>query len=348
MQISDQRRLAFSQLGNAGRRGASNYLFSYVQNLNSVLGLYGDGKIRRGNLEAEKKDELVTLAKVSVVLNDISFANLMNPNPTIALGSAANLILDECPPFIGAHFQGEEYAAALLRESEHTGSVLFVDSQLAAAAHDLAPLADRGRIVFQPNRYVVTKDIEQSKIEVVEVPQDSADHWNWRPSETAEPPLQFEANESGRRDERLLFDIVVPFVDGLSSEDLAKLLDDEEDVLIEFRAGIRALTAASQREGRDAQQILADVVRPQVARMERRFRNAVNMNRLKIAGAAISTATIGLVSFWTTGLAAGVTAVAGASGLLYLTKEIASGIGEANSIKDDACYLLLRLKSISR
>ncbi|HYS48448.1 MAG TPA: hypothetical protein VEM36_06715 [Xanthobacteraceae bacterium] len=137
----------------------------------------------------------------------------------------------------------------------------------------------------------------------------------------------------------------MPYVEGIGNADLAKILDDENEVLVEFRSSIRTLISQAKQDQGKIDQILNDVVRPKVAMLDRQFRRITNMNRLKIGGAAVSTATIGLVSYLTTGVAAGITAVAGVSGLVYLTKEMAGGISDLSALKDDpASYLLWKLK----
>jgi hypothetical protein len=68
------------------------------------------------------------------------------------------------------------------------------------------------------------------------------------------------------------------------------------------------------------------------------------MNRLRTGGAVIATATLALTSVFTGGLVAGVAALAGGTGLLMVTKEMASGVHELNALKDDPTYLLWRMK----
>ena len=68
------------------------------------------------------------------------------------------------------------------------------------------------------------------------------------------------------------------------------------------------------------------------------------MNRLRIGGAIVSAATMALVSYATAGIAASISAAAGAGGLIYITKELAGSVAEAAALKDDPGYLLWKLR----
>ena len=116
-----------------------------------------------------------------------------------------------------------------------------------------------------------------------------------------------------------------------------------------FVLQIRNLINTAEQKGRiTAAEILSDVVRPKIATLERRFGQITRSSRLKVGGALLSTATMALVSFMTGGIAAGITAVAGASGLVYVTKELVDGLADREKLKEDETYLLWKLKSVSR
>jgi hypothetical protein len=140
----------------------------------------------------------------------------------------------------------------------------------------------------------------------------------------------------------------MPFIEGTSTDDLAMILEDEFDILAEFRSSIRELIIEAKSKNPDVSAILHDVVNPRVAKLQRRFEHITNMSKLKVGGAALATASLALTSILSGGIVAGIGAIAGASGALMVAKEYVSGANELQALKDDPTYLLWKLDGVRR
>lgn len=122
-------------------------------------------------------------------------------------------------------------------------------------------------------------------------------------------------------------------------------MQDEADLLTEFRAAIRELVDDARKQDQHISEVLQDVVNPRVAKLQRRFTQISEMSSLKTGGAIVATATLALTSVVSGGLVAGAAALAGGSGLLLVARELAGRRGELNALKDDpTAYLLWKLK----
>ena len=83
---------------------------------------------------------------------------------------------------------------------------------------------------------------------------------------------------------------------------------------------------------------------PKVSKIERQFHKIVTMNRLNLGGAVLSTLAMSLTAFLATGLTAAISVGVGAGGLALVGRELASRQGDLATLKDDASYLLWRLR----
>jgi len=88
--------------------------------------------------------------------------------------------------------------------------------------------------------------------------------------------------------------LTLPFFDKASFTNLVKVLEDETDLISGFRATLKEL---SKRviNGENIDDLKDDVVRPEIDKLNRKFRSITNIHRLSI-GASVAAFTISLIS----------------------------------------------------
>lgn len=340
----------FARLSAAARLGVDALIAVYASNNDAIRGLHSNAILRRGRIGSKNPLEALTLAKVSTILNDVTF---LSPKwgKRLAMLSASEVFGSNTKYSVGIPDTVPDDVAKQIAESPSL--ILYytipADEPMTAWLRDLAPFIETGRLLVEPARsvfYVTGYDDKNNRVwNSVGVPPDS-------------PPDQWNVHHTGRgvseetpadlsQKEKLLFDMVVPYVEGVSTSDLVQILADESELLVEFRGSLAELAIQLEKDSRSLNQFNNDVIQPKVARLERRFRQIANMTRLRVGGALVGTATVGLVSYLTSGLAASIAAVAGASGLIYLTREIAGGIADLSSLKDDSsAFLFWKLRNL--
>ena len=135
----------------------------------------------------------------------------------------------------------------------------------------------------------------------------------------------------------------LPYLEGLSFEQLSEILDAENDSLAEFRKSVRDMLVAVRKELSKFNDILNDMVHPATDKIERKFRSITNIHRLKVAGVTVGTVTLGLAALTSVGIGAALASVSGVSGLGLITKEYADHLKEKADLKEMPFYLLWRL-----
>ena len=137
-----------------------------------------------------------------------------------------------------------------------------------------------------------------------------------------------------------LFDITIPYIKHLSIDELARVLDDEEDYTQALRASLKATVREATKDLKSTPEPIYDILNPKLERLERRFRKVCTMNALKMGGAALGASMLGLTAFATTGVMAALTAAAGTGGIAYALKEVSGYVSDISEFKDDGLFLL--------
>jgi hypothetical protein len=101
-------------------------------------------------------------------------------------------------------------------------------------------------------------------------------------------------------------------------------------------------------EDRKSDQVIADILRPELDGLTRRFKTAAQSKAWRVSGAAISTATLALVAVATNGIPSALAALGGASGFGLLASEKASQIEKTAALKEHPMYLLWRCQQIAK
>jgi hypothetical protein len=138
-------------------------------------------------------------------------------------------------------------------------------------------------------------------------------------------------------------EIVLPFIEGVDLRLLSKILDDEQELLTDFRLTLKQLVNKVQQDGDGKQDFVNDVVRPATDKLERKFRVVNQMHALRVAGATVSTCAISLLSMTDNGVAASVGKILGPAGLGLMAKEVADYIKAKAELRDMPYYLLWRI-----
>lgn len=217
----------------------------------------------------------------------------------------------------------------------------------------IAPLMMRGRALLRPHRTLLVqnpKPVGRQKWEMLSIDETSPfDHWSGEATPTDNITLPVRSTSAGSgSDEVKLFDIVIPFLSGIGFHDLAKILEDEELHLAKARMAMKKVLIEANAEGFTANQVVNEVLRPELDVLERRFQALTRSKIFKQGAAAVGAATLSLVAFSTGGLVAGLSSAAGASGLGVLARDWLSDKDKAEAYADSPHYLFWRLRRLQK
>lgn len=343
-----------AELVDALASGTKEYVVAYLNHLSEVVEAHSSKTFTKAKLTFPSGDDVIEAVRISSIVHDLSFLNMLfGQSNEIGISWLAEggikkfLRTDSITISLPANTSTE------CVEAVKAGAIgLAFGYRRDQEAHDLlqkvAPLVRAGRLILEPSRMLFylrerTEDGRRSW-QGFDVPTDSpADLWSVE-QVGADKPTEMRVGPPETRQEQLLAELLVPFIDGVSMHDFASILDDEHDLLAEFRASMKAIIVEAARNESVAQEILQDVIQPKLGKIERRFRTITSMNRLKVGGAILGTATLSLVSYFTAGWSASISALGSASGVVYAAKEFATYRSELAALRDDATYLLWRLR----
>jgi hypothetical protein len=231
----------------------------------------------------------------------------------------------------------------------YLGFIYRSDEPATDLLRTISSLIERGRVIYTPERMLMYRksgtDDGTVTWDILNVEEGSSDYWKVA-DET--DTIGMSADSTDKRHYTELCELAIPFITGVNFGDLAKILDDEADLLIEFRSELRKIVDDARAGKRTSMEVINDVINPRIHKIARRFRAISNAARLKLGGAAIGVATLSLASYMSSGLLPTLVAtIGGSSGAAYMAKEYAGFLMDREALKDDPIYLLWRLRRIS-
>lgn len=339
----------FRRLAQSASGGSVELVRGYTDNFRDVLKISRNSLVRRGRLETNAEGaDLVDQVKVAAVLNDVSFLTLQGgKNLTMSLMQQEGMRRTLGTTEVRLSLTRKDYERINGKSLMLGFSMRTDDDEIL---REISPLIEGGHLIVQPDRIVMYVQEAHADgrrtFNVLDINEGGGpiDLWEVMSDEQLLETMSINGSLPICQNEVHLTEVVLPYLTGTSASDLAKIMNDEADLLSEFRSSLRDLVRDARSKGKDAQEILLDIVGPKVGRLERRFQQIANMNRLKVGGAAVATITLALTSAATGGFVAGAAALVGSSGLLMLAKEYAGARAETQSLKDDPTYLLWKFK----
>lgn len=352
------RELTHFRLGNAAREGVSPYISEYTKLLPNLAHLHNSQEMTVGLVRALGTRDARSAIKSTLLYNDTCFLDIKDAgNQAIvhwltkegfkAICGSDEIYISSSNPF------PEEFIEAVQNNSIGFGFFQAAGPDVEQLLSDAAALISAGRLVPKPNRQIFYSnpvDEGQPRNWQALTAGDTASLDAWRLEAEELPDIV--ATESIFDQEgchvdihEALSSISLPYIEGVSLTDYARIIDDEEDMVVEFRKEMRDLARLLKEGGEHVGEFRRDVIDVRVAKIARKFRQISELYLLRIGGAALATTTLSLVSLASGGLVAGAAALAGSMGAFTVVKEAADRRQQINSLRDDPLYLLWKLQA---
>ena len=224
------------------------------------------------------------------------------------------------------------------------------DNQAQDFISQIDSLADSGRLMIRPTPIILglQKNLNHEGRRVWNVagvePSMPGEIWFVRESSETQNTIPLKDGNPNSNIEISKCSFMLPYLEGLSFQELALILDDENDLLTEFRKSIRDMLAEVRNEPDSTTDIVNDIVRPATDKIQRKFKTITNARRIKVAGGTVGAVVLVLTALTTAGVSAVLTSILGAGGLGFIAKEYADYLKDKDSLRDMPLYLLWRLK----
>jgi hypothetical protein len=356
MELKDLCREIYAQATAKNQDFVRDY-FSKFKSISKAISNFNGIKT---SLDCDLTEHQLNHLRLSLVLSD--FTSVI----AFPSGSKMTVAIEEgrSPFSPGFYLVTKEFIERHLVEDNKSIGAGFIypdHDEAQRFLREVEPLAQSGRLMFQPHPVAVTfrpmpdeiKSIpkkEGSLLGVVHpVETDfSGEGWCIVDGKGIQSSIPLKIDAPKENHEEKLASVMIPFIEGMSFVQLAEIIEGEEDCLAEFRSSIKKLLAEVQAEPNQSNDIVNDIVRPATDKIERRFKAITKIRTVKTAGAILSTAALGLVAYTSTGFLASIASMLGAGGLGLIAKEQADYLQEKAELKELPFYLLWRLGRVKR
>jgi hypothetical protein len=342
------------RLTEAARQGPSEYTGEYIRSFDEVLQVPAHremvGEVRSGSTDEARLD-----LKVALLYNDTSLLDLMLGTSEISFRLLQAGFFESIgkSPRLTANFTRPPDQAlldAIDRQDVMVGFAASSGDDVAQLLNDAAPLIETGRLLLRPPRILMYSDGTRNEkggrnLKVLDTaPNSMMDVWEVE--ETAarrETIIGQQASEGlGATVHAEAKALCVPYIDGVSLDDYVKILEDEDDIIVEFRQATKSLIEEVRSGSQDIEAFQRDVVEPRLAKIERQFRKITDASNARTRTRTLQTAAATLVALAAGGpLAAAVPLVAGGG---VIADEMSKRRERTAELKDDPLYLLWRLR----
>ncbi len=223
--------------------------------------------------------------------------------------------------------------------------------ELTPLLNALLPCIERGRVTLQPVRGILAKQDRsvgsQSDWHVIGA-DEKANLELWEPEESNPQgrPVPLVMSHSSPVGETL-FEVTMPFLQGVPFRELDALLTHEADIVASFRASLKTAVREAGKHNASIAEIVGDVVQPRLGLLERKMKSLQRVHRLKVGGAALGSVALAFTSASTGGVGAGLLAIASAGGFGLLANQYSDYLGKQDELRQDPFYFLWKCKQVA-
>lgn len=172
------------------------------------------------------------------------------------------------------------------------------DSDIKEVFKRLMPLVDRQKFIIRPIRTIVLENgpTPENIDRVVYYASSDTPNNDWYVKSINEKNSYVVDNGLKQYQTQVLYEITLPFISNANVENLAKIIEDESDLLGVFRNALKDLMLSSvAQDNLLINEIRNDKIRPQIETINRKFNVITNKHKATV-GASVTAVTISLIA----------------------------------------------------
>jgi hypothetical protein len=292
-------------LGNWAAEGSRQYYEHYFENYRDLELFQRESGTVRSTIMLHSRDQLFRKVTVSCLLNDIT--QIM---PRFTEGQVQIPTPEQFERYFGSReFKFciptrliEKYDISPVHIGQTSpGFVLPSGEAVDWLLAQISPLIKIGRVFIAPDRILITKSAQPHPngpqnnmwIAMSVTDEDFGPAWSVHDERaSAFTPI---VSDVGRLpNETEIASIAMPYLTGLDFKAFSQVLADEADRLLSFRAGVKKLLSAARSEQKNSAEIVSDVIRPEIEKIQRRMDQLSSSRNMRLAGWAVGAITLTL------------------------------------------------------
>ncbi|HZF71450.1 hypothetical protein [Sulfuricurvum sp.] len=345
----------FEKLSYAAKININEYNNEYMNNISTIYPVVTNPNLLKSRIKTKNIQDAESLLRFSLVFNDLSLFTYNGGNELVMILLQKEWFEKNFSKF-GAEIRlSKQKFDELGFDSENPQiSPAFIFTQgdeINRFADQLYPFIANGRLLFQPDRSLLYLEGENENggrtFNTLDVSQfSSLESWEIIDESNSRPiSLQYESNNN--LNQHSIFEITIPYLEGVKFSDLAKILEDENDLISGLRSSIKQAILESG-DTHDLLTVRRDIIDPKIDALNRKFKSTVNSHAFRIAGAAVGTVALAYTSASTAGLSSAIATICGSGGIGLLGKEYSIYKEKINELRDDPYYFLWRCKNVAK
>lgn len=341
----------FEKLSSAAKISMNEYNNEYMNNIHTIYPTVTNPHLLKSQIKTKNMQDAESLLRFSLVFNDLSLFTYNGGNEL-----AFSLLTKEwfekylSTSGIEITLSKQKFEELGLDPKNLQINPAFIFSQgdeVNRFAEQLYPFIENGRLLFQPDRFLLYLEGKNEdggrRWNTLDVSHfSSLESWETIDESNSRPiPLQYSSN--GNINQHSIFEITIPYLEGVKFSDLAKILEDEDDLLSGLRVSIKEATKEVKNTN-DLITVRQDIIDPKIDALNRKFKSIVNSHIFKVAGAGIGTVALAYTAVSTAGISASLATICGSGGIGLLGKEYSDYREKINELKDNPYYFLWKCK----
>jgi len=344
----------FKKLSQSAKTDAKEYYNDYINKITQIYPTTINPHILKTHIKTKNINDAEQLLRFSLVFNDLSLFTYTGGNQM-----AFDILQQE---WFDKNFQ-ESQPNILFNKGKLKELGLNIDNiemspafvfphgdEINYFTEQLYPFIENGKLLLQPERTLIYLDNIKNEnggrtFKTLDVSQfSSLESWETIDEIKSRPvSLKYDDNVN----QNSIFEITIPYLEGINFKDLAKILEDEEDLLSGLRFSIKEATQEANNTN-DLITVRRDIIDPKIDALNRKFKSTVNSHIFKVAGAAVGTVALTYTAVSTVGITAAMATICGSGGIGLLGKEYSDYREKINEIKDDPYYFLWKCKELGK
>lgn len=346
----------FRILSSACEGGMDEYRKKYLSSIKDVFPVITAPSLLRSHIRTAEREVAESLLRFSLVFNELSLFTLVGgKNLSVILlqpewfninfgipGASLTISIDRLQE-LGLEPDNPKISPAFIFPSGDYADEIIVK---------LRPFIESGKLLIQPERSLFYEKNELNEkggrdLAAIATTQFSPlDDWEIVDEQLARPiPMSFDNND--HLNQELMFEITIPYLDGVGFHDLSKILDDEGDLVSGLRSSIKQAIEQCG-DAPDPRIVARDIIDPKVDALNRRFKSIVNSHAFRVAGAGVGTVVLAYTAVATSGLSSAIATACGSGGFGLLGREYSAYRDKLNELKNDPHYFLWRCKNVAK
>lgn len=289
----------FADIAESARSGGEYIAHSFLENYQDIEQYISTSGFQKSFIRTHDLSIASKSIAFSCLFNDVTIL-------TLNLGTISSTILDSTGFQKYFNFK---YPRFLISEKKLYSQPLFdiqnseafpsfcgrSDEEANRFYYSLYDLIESGKVIPLPARTLIF--MSKNSTHIFEIDIDSPQE-EWRIGlHKSRFAHELKLDSLSQPKAKEIFNITIPYIENINFSDLNKIIDDERDQIKDLKIALKNAINTAERDCLHTDEIVSDIVEPELRTLERKFKRIANFDSLKRNGAVLTAGGIALCSY---------------------------------------------------